>query len=267
MSEPKNTKTIDLSVELDAPPEAVWKAISDAEQLRRWFPLNATVEPGVGGSVTLDWGPDCAGTGRIVAWEEGSHLRYTEGPEVDEATSVAVDYTIETRGGKTVLRLVHSGLSADDDWAEYVDTVDSGWRYFLWNLKHYLERHRGTPRRMVWDRRKIAVPKAEAWELLFGGQGLVAGNLPVQKGAGIHLWSGHSGRVQMTAPPIHLACMIDSLNDAALLIELEPGEGAYSLGVWLSLYGLPEEAAASLQASLGSALGELFEPVEASRQA
>lgn len=43
----------------------MWRAISDAEELQRWFPLSAEVEPGEGGTVTLAWGPDVAGTGRI----------------------------------------------------------------------------------------------------------------------------------------------------------------------------------------------------------
>lgn len=262
-------KKIDLSIELDAPVEAVWKAISDAEELRRWYPLNAAVEPGVGGSVTLDWGPGCAGTGRIVAWDEGEHLRYAEEwPGMEESQAVAVDYRIESSGGRTVLRMVHSGFSADEDWAEMIDTMDSGWRYFLWNLKHYLERHRGTPRRMVWERRRIGVPKPEAWERLFGAGGLVAGSLPVEEGGRVRLWSGHEGTVQMSNPPIHVGGVVAALNDAALLIELEPGQGAYTLGVWLSLYGLPDATAESLQASLGVSLGGLFEPVaEESAQA
>ena len=72
------TKTIRLSIEIDAPAEAVWHAISDAEELQRWFPLEAEVEPGVGGKVTVGWGPDIIGSGRIVAWEEGRRLRYVE---------------------------------------------------------------------------------------------------------------------------------------------------------------------------------------------
>ena len=51
------TKDIDLSIEIDASPEAVWRAISDGEELGRWFPLEAEVVPGVGGTVTVAWGP------------------------------------------------------------------------------------------------------------------------------------------------------------------------------------------------------------------
>jgi uncharacterized protein YndB with AHSA1/START domain len=38
---------------IDAPIEAVWKAIVDGEELTRWFVEEATVEPGVGGTFTI----------------------------------------------------------------------------------------------------------------------------------------------------------------------------------------------------------------------
>jgi uncharacterized protein YndB with AHSA1/START domain len=250
------TKSIDLTIEIDAPPEAVWEAISKAEELQRWFPLNAEIEPGVGGTVTIDWGPDVRGTADIEAWDEGRRLVYVErpwGPAVEddaEPVRVAVEYTIEGRGGKTVLRMVNSGFSADADWADFIDTIDSGWRYFLFNLKHYLERHRGTPRRMVWDRRKIALPKQDAWPVLFGDGGLASLKLPAREGDRATLWSGHTATVAMAAPPIHLACRCDDLDDALLFVELEPGPPPYSVGVWMSLYGVAEEIAEGLEASL-----------------
>ncbi len=268
MPETVRTKNVDLSIEIDASPEEVWHAISDAEELQRWFPLTAEIEPGVGGTVTISWGPGVEGTGHIDAWEEGRRLRYTEGPPpTDDAVPVAVDYTIEAREGRTVLRMVHSGFSAEDDWAEYFDTVDSGWRYFLSNLKFYLERHPGTPRRMVWDRRKINVEKPDAWATLFGEGGLAATELPATSGASATLWTGDSGEVDLVNPSIHFSCRCSALNDGLLFVELEPGSGAYSLGVWLSLYGVAEPQAVEVEASLKAKLGTLFEPVETQQEA
>jgi uncharacterized protein YndB with AHSA1/START domain len=261
MTSERKTKSIDLSIEIDAPPEAVWEAVSSAQELQRWFPLNAEIEPGEGGTVTIDWGPDIRGTGDIEVWDEGRRLVYVERPwdepSEEDPVRVAVEYTIEVRGGKTVLRMVNSGFSADADWADYLDTLDSGWRYFLLNLKHYLERHRGTPRRMVWDRRKISIAKDEAWPVLFGPDGLASLSLPAVEGAAATLWSGQAGTVAMTAPPIHLALHCPGLNDALLFVELEPGDPPYSVGVWLSLYGVDEEEAVSLDDSLKGCMERL----------
>ena len=54
---------------IDAPIEAVWKAITDGEELTRWFVEEATVEPGVGGTITISWGGGDEGESRIEAWE------------------------------------------------------------------------------------------------------------------------------------------------------------------------------------------------------
>jgi hypothetical protein len=54
----------------------------------------------------------------------------------------------------------------------------------------------------------------------------------------------------MAPPPIHLACRCDDLDDALLFVELEPGPPPYSVGVWMSLYGVAEEIAEGLEASL-----------------
>ena len=47
----KGTRTQQHEIVIDAPIEAVWKAISDAEELTRWFVEEASVEPAVGGTI------------------------------------------------------------------------------------------------------------------------------------------------------------------------------------------------------------------------
>ena len=63
----KGTRTQQHEIVIDAPIEAVWKAISDGEELTRWFVEEATVEPGVGGTITISWGGDEKAQGRIDA--------------------------------------------------------------------------------------------------------------------------------------------------------------------------------------------------------
>ena len=54
----KGTRTQQHEIVIDAPLEAVWKAITDAEELTRWFVEEASVEPGVGGTIASSWGGD-----------------------------------------------------------------------------------------------------------------------------------------------------------------------------------------------------------------
>ena len=53
-NQPK-TRSITKEVRIDAPVEAVWKALTDAAELTRWWPLDAKVKPGPGGFIWMSW--------------------------------------------------------------------------------------------------------------------------------------------------------------------------------------------------------------------
>ena len=46
--------------------DAVWRALTEADELRRWFPVDARVSPGVGGSIWLSWGDGAEGEAPIT---------------------------------------------------------------------------------------------------------------------------------------------------------------------------------------------------------
>ena len=68
-------RIVEMEITLDAPPEEVWQALTDPEVLTRWFPLEAKVEPGPGGSIFLGWGPEIQGASGIQVWEPGKRLK------------------------------------------------------------------------------------------------------------------------------------------------------------------------------------------------
>ena len=242
MSEPK--KSIEKEIEIDASPEEVWQAISTSEGLTRWFPLEATVEPGPGGSVSLSWGPGVTGTARVGQWEDGKRIGWIE--SYGEGVEVTVDFHVEAKEGRTVFRVVQSGFSDGDEWAEYLDTVDSGWRYFLFNLKHYLERHGGRRRTMVWRRIKIELGREECWRLLTEGDSLL-------KALG-----AKGAEVVQEKPPIHWAAIVPELEDGLLFLELEPGSPSFHLGIWISLYEPADNLADTVERKLEMWLAEKF---------
>src|ERR1700693_5791480 len=69
---------LEYEIEIAAPVQAVWKGLTDAGELSRWFPLEEDVKPGVGGTMRLSWGPECAGTAPISAWEPNRHFQWKE---------------------------------------------------------------------------------------------------------------------------------------------------------------------------------------------
>lgn len=248
-------RSIDRSITVQASPDAVWRALTEASELECWFPLHASVTPGVGGGILLSWGPGAEGESPIEVWEPQRHLRTAQefsGGENAPPLRIAVDFYIEAAGGgTTVVRLVHSGFQAGADWDAQYDALDGGWTYFLYNLRHYLERHAGTRRIMVWERRPLTRPRHEVWSEVLAA----LGEPPV-----LPLSGGVRGTTVLSRAPNHLAVLLPELNDALLFVELELGEERFNLGVWLSTYGLEPATAAELQQSLGPWLDGVVGP-------
>jgi uncharacterized protein YndB with AHSA1/START domain len=248
------TRSIEVTTEIAAPADVVWRALTEAEQLENWFPLNAQVEPGVGGSIRVSWGGASAYGSRITTWEPGRHLQLTDqeaDPQAGLPLPIVQDYYLEGKGGTTVLRFVHSGFSPDAQWDEMFDTMSSGWAYFFYNLRHYLERHRGVPRAMVWRRQPVSgMPRAEAWPALLdaldAGGAAGTGDTVLLPLAGERL----EGEIVQWKPPVHLAARIPDLNDALLFVEFESSAEKWHAGFWLSMYGVEAGRVEALQRSL-----------------
>lgn len=253
------TRTIDIALEVDATVEEVWRAISDPAGLQNWFPLKASGGQGVGEQVLLSWGEGVEWPTTITVWEPNKRLRWEDNWVPDGMdTQLIVDIFIETKGGRTVVRLVHSGFAVGDNWDDHYFGVDTGWRMMLQNLKHYLEHHAGTPRQMVHERPLLPGIRGAAWKRLFGGpEGLVKEELSRLAHGGSATLAlapdmAFEGRVEalVDAHGNGIAISIPGLNNAFMIIELEPGEADTHCGLWLSTYGLPKARIDALQAAL-----------------
>ncbi len=195
--DPGAPRSLEERIVIDAPAEAVWRALTDAEELMRWFPLEATVEPGAGGSMWLSWGGQNGATARIEVWEPNRHLRTVE-PRRDSAgrlVELVVDYFIEGEGGRTTLRVVHAGFGAGAEWDEEYDGTSRGWRYELRGLRHYLSRHRGMPRRVAWVAAPTSLSPDVCYARIMGPTGLA------REGGVAGLGEGDAYRIVGTAGP------------------------------------------------------------------
>ena len=142
-------------IEIAAPIDAVWKALTDAEELTRWFVQAARVTPAEGGAYWLSWGEGIDNESRIDGWEPPRRLRLVNGPPRDADEGAAPDevwrltieqplveeYRLEARGDVTVLRLVDSGIPDSPDWDGFFEGTRNGWEIALRELRHYLEHH------------------------------------------------------------------------------------------------------------------------------
>ena len=90
---------------------------------------------------------------------------------VDAQTRIIEEYTLERRDGKTVLRLVQSGIPDSPDWDGFYNGTDSGWESFFRTMRHYLEHHAGKARTVIKIVGKLPGSLEEAWARLTGPGG------------------------------------------------------------------------------------------------
>lgn len=232
-------------VRLAASPDRVWRALTEAAELERWFPLEARVEPGEGGSIWMSWGNEYAGSSEILVWDPPHHLRTAWGFEGEEAQ--ITDYWLEARDGGTRLRVVTSGFPAGDGWDDLVEGTRLGWRFELASLKHYLERHEGERRAATYIRRRVSLEREAAWRRLTDEAG---GEL-----------DGVAARVVDRSPPWQLAAVVTDPADGLMRLTIDPTHTDPALRdvtVWISAWG---DAASGIEAT-GSRwsrrLAELF---------
>ncbi|HMD30661.1 MAG TPA: SRPBCC domain-containing protein [Candidatus Acidoferrales bacterium] len=257
----KQMRRLKKEIEVAASPAAVWKALTDGEELARWFPLSARVTPGAGGSIALSWGPEWGGEARIDAWEPQQLLRIEQpGP----AGPVTIEWKLEQRGGKTLVRLVQSGFTtgaARED--EYFGSTEYGWGFMLANLRHYLERHAGTARRVAWPRQKVAIAREEAYQRLTAPGGLFREGTGGLAGGTEYMLESATGEnfegiVEFVRAPRGFCISVRQLNDALLWLTIEGAPGEHEVQLWLSTYGVAQAKVEEFGKQWEGVLGRIF---------
>jgi uncharacterized protein YndB with AHSA1/START domain len=275
-------RSIESDIEIAAPVHIVWKALTDAEELSRWFPIEARVTPGVGGSIWGSFGESYEGEASIEVWEPNRQLRIVypaadSNPESFSAESgggapvlMATDYLLEGKAGSTVLRLVHSGFGAGSDWDDLFEATRLGWRFQLLGLRYYLERHCGTPRVVVQMQLRLGdLTLDEAWERLTGSGGFVGLGGSSDAGRCYEIVTASGDTLRGTLLDLvsgrGLTTIVENLGDALLRLWLDPPlypGGCNMLYVWLSTYGLPSGELEALRGRWTVMLDSLFPPAK-----
>ncbi len=244
MSEKKPLRKLELHIDVDAPLAEAWKAISTGQGIANWFaPIVEVSGPGKGATVKSGWGPEMMMSHIVGAWEPMKHVSW-----VDESgwpgpgTSLVCEYFLSTEKGKTRIRLVQSAFGPSDAWDDLFDGMEVGWRYFLYNLRVYLEKQLGRTRHLISERLPVSIPRRKFWEHLFSdAAGLVSGGTGAPKpGAALQLQLGDAGAlrgvVEVLVEGRGLGLRIPELGDALLFVELEGKSDEFHVGYWLSVY-------------------------------
>lgn len=142
------------------PPERVWAALTETDDLRRWHPSPFALETRVGGAVDY-LPPDGAafGQGKVMAYEPPHVFAYTWGEDLlrweltahDDGTLLVLTHTFEDRnkaardaaGWDLCLGALDSALSGTDAPAPVGErAIPAGWRELN---RRYEERFGITP--------------------------------------------------------------------------------------------------------------------------
>jgi uncharacterized protein YndB with AHSA1/START domain len=268
MSGTRQTRDFALDVTIEAPVDEVWRALATGEGLKRWFPFDARVDARPGGELWLSWGPDMEGSAPLSVVEPGRRLAWIEARQDEDGQPIelAVEFTLESRGHQTVVRVVNSGFGTSAAWDNEVDSISRGWLVFMRQLRFTLERHRGVDRRVVYAEAPVDVPVDEAWARLFSPEGFSLDGAPRgAEGGRLELTTADGdslrGVVQVWNPPKDLAMAVESMHDAHLWVEIYPAPRARVVKLTLSLYGAAEPDPAALEVRWRERLRALYADV------
>jgi uncharacterized protein (TIGR03086 family) len=155
--------TIEKSVLVPLPPDETFALLTEPERLRRWQAVSARVDLRAGGGFRWTVTPSNSAAGTFVEIEPGKRLVYTWKWEGDDSPGTStVTITLEPAEGGTTLRLVHEGLTPEQEAGHH-----EGWDHFMTRLA--VAGREGDAGLDPW-----VVRDADAWDQLSAGEASLA---------------------------------------------------------------------------------------------
>lgn len=201
-----------MKLDFAAGPAVVFRALTDAEELVRWFAPQAEVSPGPDGAIALRWDDDVRMECRIREWSPPQQLSMTwaEGGAADTQVSFRLSGAV----GACEMRLVHGGFGPDDD-AEY-HSIARGWTIETRVLRHYLQRFPGADRYQRLGRVQVPDMSAARWKAL-------AQRLSMPDPAVLR--QGQHFPLDISDGLVPGATLLGGITDEDLLVELDALDG------------------------------------------
>jgi uncharacterized protein YndB with AHSA1/START domain len=225
-------RSIDLSLDIDAPPVVVWEALTETDQLKRWLMASdVRAEKGAGGKRWINWGPSSDSVESIDLWAPPKHLRIltpvqesmrarlrAEGlPDLD---SLRVDWQLEDRGPCTRLRLLEEGFGVSPVWDQDFEGMRTGWHVMLRNLRHVTTWYRQRPVRGLMHFVVSPLPVTDTWQRLLGPRGVGA------RGSLCGLREGDSFEVETADAELLRGVVDDTVQDRVFIARLQSHDNA-----------------------------------------
>ena len=143
-----DTFTVRRTIEIAAPVEQVWAAVTEAEHISTWFGRAEISGQGVGATGTLSWPDHGPIPLRVEAFDAPRSVSYrwsnddalgTPPGELDVEHSTVFTFTLEPLPDGTRLTVVESGFEATSDPLANLEDHRKGWDAELDSLVGLLE--------------------------------------------------------------------------------------------------------------------------------
>ena len=136
------TREIKREVDFGCSIERVWKAITDTEQLQRWFASDIDIAARIGGRIKATLPDESEVDAVIDIFMPPRRLRWAsltpdgEGPL--PSGPVYESLTMRQQDKRVVVSLEVSGIPASEDWEGYYRRKESHWEQSLSELRKLL---------------------------------------------------------------------------------------------------------------------------------
>ena len=263
-------------VEIGAPPARVWQALSEERELMRWFALDARVRPGPGGSIRVSWGSPMVADWLIDEWQPAAYLRLSERRPIgggnpqpsDDGDALPAEaepprtLTFVLTGDQTgtAVSLVHAGFGRDAD-PDFLQVIRRGWEYELHSLRHYLERHAGRRRDVVWICTSARGSIATLWARLMQALEISVTDGPGQRSFAMRAPDGEAltGTCDIFDPPHQLVATLETARDALFRLKIAPQPGgSIEINIWLATWRLRRTVRKQLERAWQDRVGRVL---------
>jgi len=118
----------------------VYAALTEPRQLVKWFLQEASLEPKTGGAFRFVWRGGYSMKGKVLRARPGKEVEFSWVDRFDgKVLKTVASFTLRKKGSGTLLAVTHSGFKGGRRWVALFGAVQSGWAYYLTNLRSVLE--------------------------------------------------------------------------------------------------------------------------------